>query len=94
MTATAGTAEELIASIGEIGRQIGQAAEVASHPVAEAETTNEHMARLADTVQQIGEVVSLIRNIAGQTNLLALNATIEAARAGEAGAGLPCSLQK
>ena len=45
------------------------------------------MARLADTVQHIGEVVNLIRNIAGQTNLLALNATIEAARAGEAGRG-------
>ena len=87
MTAAAGAAEELIASIGEISRQIGQAAEVASHSVAEAQTTNEHMTRLADTVQHIGEVVSLIRSIAGQTNLLALNATIEAARAGEAGRG-------
>jgi methyl-accepting chemotaxis protein len=87
MTAAAGAAEELIASIGEIGRQIGQAAEVASHSVAEARTTDEHMTRLADTVQQIGEVVNLISHIAGQTNLLALNATIEAARAGEAGRG-------
>ena len=40
MTAAAGAAEELIASIGEIGRQIGQAAEVASHSVAEARTTS------------------------------------------------------
>jgi methyl-accepting chemotaxis protein len=87
MTAAAGAAEELIASIGEIGRQIGQAAEVASHSVAEARTTDEHMTRLADTVQHIGEVVNLISHIAGQTNLLALNATIEAARAGEAGRG-------
>jgi PAS domain S-box-containing protein len=87
MTAAAGAAEELIASIGEIGRQISQAAEVASHSVVEAQTTNEQMTRLTDTVQQIGEVVNLIRNIAGQTNLLALNATIEAARAGEAGRG-------
>ncbi len=87
MTAAAGAAEELIASIGEIGRQIGQAAEVASHSVVEAQTTNEQMTRLTDTVQEIGEVVNLIRNIAGQTNLLALNATIEAARAGEAGRG-------
>ncbi len=87
MTAAAGAAEELIASIGEIGRQISQAAEVASHSVVEAHTTNEQMTNLTDTVQQIGEVVNLIRNIAGQTNLLALNATIEAARAGEAGRG-------
>jgi methyl-accepting chemotaxis protein len=87
MTAAAGAAEELIASISEIGRQIGQAAEVASHSVVEAHTTNEQMTRLTDTVQEIGEVVNLIRNIAGQTNLLALNATIEAARAGEAGRG-------
>jgi methyl-accepting chemotaxis protein len=87
MTAAAAATEELIASIGEIGRQISQAAEVASHSVVEAQTTNEQMTRLTDTVQEIGEVVNLIRNIAGQTNLLALNATIEAARAGEAGRG-------
>ena len=87
MTAAAAAAEELIASIGEIGRQISQAAEVASHSVVEAHTTNEQMTRLTDMVQEIGEVVNLIRNIAGQTNLLALNATIEAARAGEAGRG-------
>ncbi|WP_252720616.1 methyl-accepting chemotaxis protein, partial [Acinetobacter baumannii] len=37
--------------------------------------------------QKIGDVVSLIADIASQTNLLALNATIEAARAGEAGKG-------
>ena len=37
MTAAAGAAEQLIASIGEIGRQISQAAEVASHSVVEAQ---------------------------------------------------------
>ena len=37
--------------------------------------------------QRIGEVVTLINDIASQTNLLALNATIEAARAGDAGKG-------
>lgn len=35
----------------------------------------------------IGDVVTLINDIASQTNLLALNATIEAARAGKAGKG-------
>ena len=55
--------------------------------VSEAESTNSQVAGLAEAAQKIGDVVKLIRDIAGQTNLLALNATIEAARAGEAGRG-------
>jgi K+/H+ antiporter YhaU regulatory subunit KhtT len=43
--------------------------------------------RLGVAADEIGQVVSLIGDIAAQTNLLALNATIEAARAGEAGKG-------
>jgi methyl-accepting chemotaxis protein len=87
MSAAAAAAEELISSIAEIGRQVSQAAELVTHSVTEAHTTNEQMTRLTETVQEIGEIVNLIRSIAGQTNLLALNATIEAARAGEAGRG-------
>jgi methyl-accepting chemotaxis protein len=87
MTASASAAEELISSIAEIGRQVAQAAELVTHSVTEAKATNERMTVLTETVQEIGDVVNLIRNIAGQTNLLALNATIEAARAGEAGRG-------
>lgn len=42
---------------------------------------------LAASSKRIGEIVSVISEIAGQTNLLALNAAIEAARAGENGKG-------
>ena len=55
--------------------------------VDEAQGANDDIEALAQTAQNIGDVVKLIRSIAGQTNLLALNATIEAARAGEAGRG-------
>jgi len=45
------------------------------------------MASLGDQAQSIGQVMTVISDIADQTNLLALNAAIEAARAGEAGRG-------
>ncbi len=45
------------------------------------------MERLAEQANTIGNVLTLISDIADQTNLLALNAAIEAARAGEAGRG-------
>lgn len=43
--------------------------------------------RLGQHSTSIGEMVSVITDIAAQTNLLALNASIEAARAGEHGRG-------
>jgi methyl-accepting chemotaxis protein len=80
-------ANELWASIKEIGQRLDQTAEVVRSASTEAKLTNQDIDQLAHAAQNVGEVIKLIHNIAGQTNLLALNATIEAARAGEAGRG-------
>jgi methyl-accepting chemotaxis protein len=80
-------AEQLSSSISSVGQQLNQSADVVRSAVSEAQLTNQDIGALAQAAQKIGDVIKLIRNIAGQTNLLALNATIEAARAGEAGRG-------
>ncbi|MGH7485523.1 MAG: methyl-accepting chemotaxis protein [bacterium] len=85
-TAAAAT-DELSTSIGEIARQLELTNNVVQAAVAETQATDGEIKTLAIAAQKIGDVVKLIRDIAGQTNLLALNATIEAARAGEAGRG-------
>ncbi len=80
-------ANELSHSIAEISRQLTHASDIVRLATEEARATDDEIAGLADGARKIGDVVKLIRTIAGQTNLLALNATIEAARAGEAGRG-------
>ncbi len=55
-----------------------------------ARTVSDSAATIAELGQrstQIGQILSVIKDIADQTNLLALNAAIEAARAGEQGRG-------
>jgi PAS domain S-box-containing protein len=80
-------ANELSQSIAEISRQLEHTTEVVRLATSEAQATDGEIAALSNGAQKIGDVVKLIRQIAGQTNLLALNATIEAARAGDAGKG-------
>lgn len=83
----AAATEELSVSFGSIGDQVERSAGISMRATELVGQSDQAMALLNDSAQRIGEIVSVIQNIADQTNLLALNATIEAARAGEAGRG-------
>ncbi len=83
----ASATEELSASTDEISRSVATTSAIANEAVAGIARTSETITSLAQAAQKIGDIVTLINDIASQTNLLALNATIEAARAGEAGKG-------
>lgn len=49
--------------------------------------TAKRIKRLGESSQEIGDIISLIDDIADQTNILALNAAIQASMAGDAGRG-------
>ncbi len=66
-----------------VGKTVEEVQEIADTVEDLAKT----MASLGDRSKQIGNILSVIKDIADQTNLLALNAAIEAARAGEQGRG-------
>lgn len=83
----AAAVEELNSSVQEIARQVHEQADISRDAVVRVTASNAHVAGLADAAARIGEVVQLIRAIAGKTDILALNAAIEAARAGDAGKG-------
>lgn len=80
-------ADQMRSAIREIAQNASDASRVAGEARSAAAATNETVAKLGLSSQEVGNVVKVINAIAEQTNLLALNATIEAARAGEAGKG-------
>ena len=83
----ASATEELSCAAQEIARQVQTSTVSTQQAVSEVVKTNVEVEGLANSAEQIGEIVKLISDIANETHFLALNATIEAARAGAAGKG-------
>ncbi len=71
----------------EGGQVVRQTVQMMHRIAAGVRETAQTVEGLGDASRQIGEITSVIDDIASQTNLLALNAAIEAARAGEQGRG-------
>ncbi len=72
---------------GEGEEMVARAVETISQIRTQSESMQKDMAELGRQAEGIGNIMSVISDIADQTNLLALNAAIEAARAGDAGRG-------
>jgi methyl-accepting chemotaxis protein len=70
-----------------VAEQTAQTRDNLEQAEADIRVSSERTVALAERVNEIGAILTLINDIADQTNLLALNAAIEAARAGEAGRG-------
>lgn len=85
--AVASATEQLSASGCEISRSVSNSAGITRNAVTGIEGLSTTMGALDNAAEKIGEIVTLIGEIAAQTNLLALNASIEAQRAGDAGRG-------
>ncbi|WP_442965475.1 methyl-accepting chemotaxis protein [Pseudomonas sp. StFLB209] len=78
------SADEKVSSGQAVVRQSMQCIDALSRSSASA---CEGIENLSAQVQNIDQVLGVIKSVAEQTNLLALNAAIEAARAGEQGRG-------
>jgi methyl-accepting chemotaxis protein len=87
----AGETSEASAKANSVAREGGQMVQktlVEIQQVADTtESLSQALGQLSLSAKDIGQVMSVINDIADQTNLLALNAAIEAARAGDAGRG-------
>jgi len=84
---SAAVAERSVA-IANKGNEVVQNTIVGMDTIREQiQDTSKRIKRLGESSQEIGDIVSLINDIADQTNILALNAAIQASMAGDAGRG-------
>lgn len=94
LTETLNQVRELSKTVENNTNQAIEANNLAQVAKQTAIESNKMVASVVSTMEQVsnetskmGEIISVIENIAFQTNILALNAAVEAARAGEQGKG-------
>jgi aerotaxis receptor len=80
-------AKKSLATVSEGREQMSRSLESTARVVKAVQGSSGTIHHLSQSVNRIGDITQVIREIAEQTNLLALNAAIEAARAGEQGRG-------
>lgn len=76
--------ESIVTEVNDSTTQMSDSLNSISHKM---QDSRENSDQLNSSVNEITNVIALIKDISDQTNLLALNAAIEAARAGEHGRG-------
>jgi methyl-accepting chemotaxis protein len=87
VSSIADATEDFLRSACEIERQVSASVRSAREASSTAERATATVIGLDQASQRIGQVVTVITDVANQTRLLALNAAIEAARAGATGRG-------
>ena len=98
---TAAALEQMVATVRDSSRRAEEAGMLVNHTREGAERSGVivqdaimAMDRIAESSDQIGNIIGVIDEIAFQISLLALNAGIEAARAGDAGRGFAVVAQE